>query len=209
MNQPNTAITRHGKLFEWSPRNAFACATSLRDLGVEYRDAAKDLFLTGRVHPMVFNYHHAIEVYIKAILIDFNSGLTPKDVTWRKHDLSKQMPDLKRVAGYVGLGISEATISAINQLNETDRKSVAFRYNERLPQGHLNCSHFSAKAELVLDELEALYDACSENLWQTIKQEEGLLVLEVESDLDELEAPYDACSESLWQSVKQEEGIEN
>jgi hypothetical protein len=113
--------------------------------------------------PVLFLYRHALETGIKAVLIQ--AGKNPEIVLRkRSHDLTKQMPDLKKVAERRRLPISAHFEAMIKRWSETDPKGMTVRYptdneGKRVLLGSERRFHlqpFVQNVEQMLDELDEL-----------------------------------------------------
>ncbi|OGC04431.1 hypothetical protein A2276_08675 [candidate division WOR-1 bacterium RIFOXYA12_FULL_43_27] len=137
--------------------------------------------------PIVFLYRHALELYIKGIIIDGNNilsllGKTPVVDTndLGKHDLLPLIPAIKQVFTAIGWltenkGTKEVeeVVEIIKCFNGLDSNSFSFRYpvNKKglsiLSENFiLNVVEFAKKADPVFDLLDGAIVGLSEE-WQT------------------------------------------
>ena len=82
--------------------------------------------------PCVFLYRHAIEVAIKAVLIEHGErfGISKKTVVERGHNLLAQVNDLSVMADDAGLPLSQEFLSNLAELQKFDPGSFHSRYPE-------------------------------------------------------------------------------
>lgn len=130
--------------------------------------------------PVLFLYRHALELAIKAVLID--AGATEASVLMRNHNLAQQMPDLCRVAIRRHLPVSAHFKNWIGRWNDTDPDGIKTRYptnksgkpvlmaNDR--RFHLR--PFVSDAEQALDELYELLADMEREQYQKFLIEEGI-----------------------------------
>lgn len=134
--------------------------------------------------PLVFLYRHAIELFLKGILIEsgWNWGIQRQKVINRNHNLKDQLSDVEAVAREAGLEISGALKDYVGQLNSLDPKEVVFRFPEdkrgkralTRKQSSFDVDQFVIAAESVLEELEALADDLDREAYRAILRREGL-----------------------------------
>lgn len=166
------------------------------DYALAYWDAAKELTGSGTFgslssFPAVFLYRHAIEVYIKAVLLAFDGALMTKEQICSRHTLADLFPDLERVAAKASLTLSSELKNTIMEWQVSDPDGVSLRYPEKklkrsatIPKGKFerdvflggkpfDLRAFSEKAEGVLEELQELFsDLQSEEYREIIRGEE-------------------------------------
>ena len=124
--------------------------------------------------PLVFLFRHALEVYLKGILIEYGAdvGCTKETVLKRGHDLIKHLGELDTVAAEVGHTLSAELREYVTYMNEFDPDSQHWRYPEvKKNKGMLltpsrgteeiNVPHFVASSNHAFDEL----DQICERLW--------------------------------------------
>jgi hypothetical protein len=180
---------------------------SFHDYARSYRNAARELVESStigtlRAFPAVFLYRHAIEVYIKAILINFGDGVVTKAaVIDRGHGLEAQLPDLKKVCAAAGLSVSSQMTSVVNDWTKQDPDGVSLRYPESkvkrqgasehpkpkekgpgfqraifLNGAHFDMTSFVDNVESVLDELDELFSDLSAARYCDFLRSEGILL---------------------------------
>ena len=142
-------------------------------------------------HPIVFLYRHALEVYLKTVIVFGNHlrGLRGEfEVPWKdiftRHKLVDLLPSVQEVleqAHCSGIWVAPSfqTFSDVRQMVETidEVPHAALRYpvgmkgnqvGQLLPDGvHFNVHTFAAK----LDALLYLLDQAAQGTWQTFQQE--------------------------------------
>ena len=141
------------------------------EYGWAYRQAARKLLSdvadgTFVVLPGIFLYRHALEIYIKAILVAFGEvhGITTNSVVSRCHDLSAQLADLGRVFDAHGKKLHEDTIDTIREFQRidpgfncrywTDQKGNRVHISE---EDHFELEPFICSVEAALTELEGFF----------------------------------------------------
>ena len=120
-----------------APRLTFSPpAPGFLAFGWAYRQSAvalsKGFDATTIVAPLVFLYRHALETYLKGILIEYadDPGVTKRKVVGRRHGLVSHLPDLRDVASDVGQGVSAELEEYIKQMHDVDSSSQEWRYPE-------------------------------------------------------------------------------
>ena len=115
-------------------RKALAPAGPIRDLqdfSELYYSAATELAGKRRAGsiedvPILFLFRHAIELAIKAVLI--NAGIPESAVFARGHDLAKQLPDLQNVANRLGFPLTASLEKTVRCWNDNDPDGMVARY---------------------------------------------------------------------------------
>jgi hypothetical protein len=104
---------------------------SLEDLSCAYFSAAAKLAgkrRRGSIEdlPIVFLFRHAIELAIKAVLI--NEGFSKSKVLGRSHNLTEQLPDLQSVADRLLCPLTPTLKNMVRCCNENDPNGMVLRY---------------------------------------------------------------------------------
>jgi hypothetical protein len=104
---------------------------SLQDFSRLYSSAATKLAGKRRVGsiedlPILFLFRHAIELAIKAVLI--NAAISESTVFARGHDLAKQLPDLQRIADGLGHPLTASLGNMVRCWNDNDPDGMVARY---------------------------------------------------------------------------------
>jgi hypothetical protein len=166
------------------------------DYALAYWDAAKELAGEGTFgslssFPTVFLYRHAIEVYLKAILITFGGGVLERREV-EHHRLADLLPHLERVCNRARLKLSPQLTSTVSEWQSYDPDGMNLRYPEKrlkksasppnrgvakdvfLDGKPFDLRGFGKKAEQVLEELQELFsDLRAEGYKEIVRGEEG------------------------------------
>jgi hypothetical protein len=159
---------------------------SLQDFSHLYSSAATKLAGKRRAGsiedlPILFLFRHAIELTIKAVLVD--AGIPEKTVLReRGHNLAKQLPDLKRVADGLGLPLTPSLENMVRCWNDNDRGGMVARYpidKEGKPMQLTNemrfqLSPFVAAATAALEELHEILEDQQFQDYQRLLDREGI-----------------------------------
>ena len=137
----------------------------------------------------MFLYRHALEIYIKAILVGFGGAVVSKEEVFkRQHRLVEQLADLNKVCASAGLQLSGNVTSMVQSWREYDPDGVSLRYPmKRAKQGASNfervvfldgesfdLKRFRDAVESVLDELDALFLDLQHEEYADLLRSEGL-----------------------------------
>ena len=77
--------------------------------------------------PIIFLYRHALELYMKEILL--TDGMPASTVLEeRRHFLDRQVSDVARVAKKLGVRLSKSTVDFINRAHISDPEGMLTRY---------------------------------------------------------------------------------
>jgi hypothetical protein len=158
--------------------------------GWAYRQSAvalsKHFDTTVIVAPLVFLYRHALETYLKGVLIEYADGLgVTKDVIVGQgddaHKLVRHLPNLCEVAREVGLEISPDLEEYIKAMHNFDPSSQESRYPElhggRPTKGAtstFDVPYFAERSEAAFDELDEIANHLSHRKWEQILISEGI-----------------------------------
>ena len=168
------------------------------DYARAYWDAAKELAGEGTLgslsaFPAIFLYRHAIEIYIKAILIAFGDGIVPRKKV-QHHSLADLLPHLAQVCERARLRMSPELERAIREWHSHDPDGMNLRYPEKkqkkerestpervsrkdvfLDGKPFDLKVFTAKADQALEELQELFsDLRNEEYSEIVREQEGL-----------------------------------
>jgi hypothetical protein len=172
-----------------APRLTFpAPAPGFLAFGWAYRHSAvalsKGFDTTTIAAPLVFLYRHALETYLKGILIEYSDdpGVTKGKVVGRVHGLVSHLPDLRDVARDVGHDVSPELEEYIKQMHDFDSSSQEWRYPElhgaaRPTSGatsQFDVPHFVERSESAFDELDEIANQLSHRKWLQILVDEGI-----------------------------------
>ena len=118
--------------------------------------------------PVVFLFRHALEVFIKGLLITFGQliGVEKTEVLKRSHSLTEHIDDLRALASTMGRRLSTDLEDYIGQKYEYDPNSQTWRYPEvrrddkKLAPSkateEFDLKHFVEASENALNELEEM-----------------------------------------------------
>ena len=134
--------------------------------------------------PIVFLYRHAVEMYLKGILIEFGAdlGICKNAVVDRQHCLTSHLPDINRLANSAGMQLSQDFSTTVNQLETFDPKSMHCRYPEAKDgkellserQRAFDLEQVVSGVESVLDELAELVHELEQDYYRQMIDEAGI-----------------------------------
>lgn len=153
------------------PEVAFSIPLAeFHDFSDSYRHAAGELVRSHKTgglwaYPIIFLYRHSIELIIKELLFEHGApDICPTCVLHRSHDLSKQLPDLEKLAEKHNLELSRHLKNLIEVWNTDDPHGMRARYpftkngnRDELPNGDsFDLLQFVHACEAALDELNSM-----------------------------------------------------